>query len=51
LRQYLPRKTDQSVYDQDDLDLIAMKLNTRLRKTLGYNTPAATLAKTVVLTG
>ena len=51
LRQYLPRKTDLSVYDQDDLDLIALKLNTRLRKTLGYGTPAATLAQTVAPTG
>jgi IS30 family transposase len=51
LRQYLPRRTDLSVYDQDDLDLIALKLNTRPRKTLGYSTPAATLAKTVALTG
>ena len=50
LRQYLPRRTDLSVYDQADLDLIALKLNTRPRKTLGYSTPAATLAKTVALT-
>ncbi len=50
LRQYLPRKTDLSVYGQHDLDLIALKLNTRPRKTLGYSTPAATLAKTVALT-
>jgi IS30 family transposase len=51
LRQYLPRKSDLSVYDQDDLDLIALKLNTRPRKTLGYDTPAATLAQTVALAG
>lgn len=51
LRQYLPRKTDLSVYSQHDLDLIALKLNTRPRKTLGYSTPAATLAETVALTG
>ena len=51
LGQYLPRRTDLSVYDQGDLDLIALKLNTRPRKTLGYDTPAATLAKTVALTG
>ena len=50
LRQYLPRKSDLSVYDQHDLDLIALKLNTRPRKTLGYSTPAATLAQTVALT-
>jgi IS30 family transposase len=51
LRQYLPRRTDLSVYSQHDLDLIALKLNSRPRKTLGYSTPAATLAKTVALTG
>jgi IS30 family transposase len=51
LRQYLPRKTDLSVYDQADLDLIALKLNTRPRKTLAYSTPAATLAEAVALNG
>jgi IS30 family transposase len=51
LRQYLPRRTDPSVYDQADLNLIALKLNTRPRKTLGYTTPVATLARTVELTG
>ncbi len=51
LRQYLPRKTVLSVYGQKDLDLIALKLNTRPRKTLGYSTPAATLAQTVAPTG
>ena len=38
------------MYDQADLDLIALRLNTRPRKTLGYSTPAATPAKTVALT-
>ncbi len=51
LRQYLPKKTDLSVHSQHDLDLIALKLNSRPRKTLAYDTPAATLAKTVALTG
>jgi len=51
LRQYLPKKSDLSAHSQYDLDLIALKLNTRPRKTLTYRTPAATLAKTVALTG
>jgi IS30 family transposase len=51
LRQYLPEKTDLSVYSQHDLEAIAQKLNTRPRKTLAYSTPAATLAQTVALTG
>jgi IS30 family transposase len=34
LRQYLPRKSELSVYGQQDLDLIALKLNIRPRKSL-----------------
>ena len=51
LRQYLPKGTDLAGYSQDDLDAIARRLNTRPRKTLGYRTPAATLADTVASTG
>jgi len=51
LRYYLPKKTDLSGYGQRNLDLIALKLNTRPRKPRGYRTPAATLAQTVALTG
>lgn len=51
LRQYLPRGSDLSVHSQKDLDTIALRLNTRPRKTLGYKTPAATLAQAVALTG
>ena len=50
LRQYFPRKTDLSVYDQVNLDAIAARLNTRPRKTLEYETPADKLASIVAST-
>ncbi len=51
LRQYFPKGTDLSVHSQEDLDAIALKLNTRPRKTLGYTTPAAKLEAAVAATG
>jgi len=50
LRQYFPNGVDLSVYSQDDLDAVALKLNTRPRKTLGFMTPGAKLAESVALT-
>jgi IS30 family transposase len=51
LRQYFPKGTNLSGYTQTQLDAVALKLNTRPRKTLGYLTPADKLAATVALTG
>ena len=51
LRQYLPKGTDLSTYSQAQLDAIALRLNTRPRLTLGYQTPAAKLAEIVASTG
>ena len=45
LRQYFPKKTNLSVYSQDDLDSVANRLNTRPRKTLGFKTPAYRLVE------
>ena len=50
LRQYFPKGTDLSTYGQPDLNVVAKRLNTRPRKTLGYETPADRLAKVVALT-
>jgi len=47
LRQYLPKKTDLSCYSQSDLDEIALRLNQRPRKTLGFQTPADRLQSSV----
>ena len=50
LRQYFPKGSDLSVYSQQELDAIALKLNTRPRKTLGYMAPDDKLAQHVALT-
>jgi IS30 family transposase len=39
LRQYLPKRRSMAHVDQADLDAIAVKLNTRPRKRLGFRTP------------
>ena len=43
LRQYFPKKTPLSGYSQAYLDAVALQLNTRPRKTLGFETPAQRL--------
>src|SRR5712672_4290380 len=50
LRQYFPKKTDLSGYSQSDLDKVALRLNQRPRKTLGFQTPASRLRETVAST-
>jgi IS30 family transposase len=47
LRQYLTKRTDLSGYTQSQLDKIALRLNQRPRKTLGFQTPASKLHASV----
>jgi len=51
LRQYFPKGAELSVYSQSDLDEIALRLNQRPRKTLGYQSPAKKFRNCVALTG
>jgi IS30 family transposase len=50
LRQYFPRGTDLSGYSQAQLDQVALRLNERPRKTLGFQTPASRLQTSVAST-
>ena len=50
LRQYFPKGTDLSAYSQGELDEVALRLNQRPRKTLGFQTPADKLQASVALT-
>src|SRR6202166_3332426 len=50
LRQYFPKRTNLSGYTQSDLDKVALRLNQRPRKTLGFQTPADRLQASVATT-
>jgi IS30 family transposase len=50
LRQYFPKGTDLSVYSQAELDEVALRLNQRPRKTLGFETPEDRLRASVATT-
>jgi IS30 family transposase len=50
LRQYFPKRRDLSTLTQRQLDAVALKLNTRPRQTLNWQTPADVLSAAVAST-
>jgi IS30 family transposase len=50
LRQYFPRGTDLARHDAEDLAAVAVALNGRPRKTLGFRTPAEALNEYLSMT-
>ncbi len=50
LPQYFSRRTDLSGYAQSQLDKVALRLNQRPRKTLGFEIPASRLLASVAST-
>ena len=50
LRQYFPKKTPLDQFTQDELNKVALELNERPRKTLGYKTPSEVISNTVAMT-
>jgi IS30 family transposase len=50
LRQYFPKGTSLRGYSQDDLDAVAIQLNSRPRMTLNWQTPAERLEQLLVAT-
>ncbi|ALI05220.1 transposase [Pseudomonas fluorescens] len=51
LRQYFRNGTDLSGYSQSDLNVVALQMNQRPRKTLDFETPADRLQRLVAPTG
>lgn len=51
LRQYFPKGTDVGVHTAADLEFVAAQLNSRPRKTLGFDTPAERMAQLLGLDG
>jgi IS30 family transposase len=49
LRQYMPKGSDLSIYSQDDLDAIALSLNTRPRARFRFETPLEMYRRHIIL--
>lgn len=49
LTQYLPKGSDLSIYSQDELDAIALSLNTRPRARLNYESPLVVYTQHITL--